>query len=297
MQKPLREFIQQIILQQTGQSSPNLPFKGVEGGSINDSRKITAGDKTLFCKINKADAYPELFAKEANGLTALRSTGCIATPDVIGVYGWKNYQVLLMEWIEQGERTPAFWKKFGEQLAKLHSWKDPAHPQPLFGWNEDNYMGALPQDNTPMDNWCNFFRERRLMPQLELAVDNGKVISGMLQEFSALYDKMEEIFEPGPPCLVHGDLWSGNFLCNESSEPVLIDPAVYYGHAGMDLGMTTLFGGFDPSFYDAYNYWRPLTANHREQWEVCNLYPLLIHLNLFGTSYLSSIASTLRRFQ
>jgi protein-ribulosamine 3-kinase len=111
-----------------------------------------------------------------------------------------------------------------------------------------------------------------------------------------LYDKLPEIFPPEPSSLLHGDLWSGNFLCNEQSEPVLIDPAVYFGHRSVDLGMTTLFGGFDKSFYDAYAYWGTLPENYHEQWEVCNLYPLLIHLNLFGTGYLSSIAATLRRF-
>ena len=111
-----------------------------------------------------------------------------------------------------------------------------------------------------------------------------------------LYRQLPNIFAPESPALQHGDLWSGNFLCDDQSMPVLIDPAIYFGHRSIDLGMTTLFGGFERAFYESYHNSYPLAHNHKEQWEVCNLYPLLIHLNLFGKSYLGDIFRTIQRY-
>jgi protein-ribulosamine 3-kinase len=285
MTPELKAYISQLL-----NSQPNhVSFTSVGGGSINQTFRVTAASKNYFCKINSVAEYPGLFAKESNGLQALASVNCIATPAVQGVYEHSEHQILLLEWIEGGIRTTAFWKDFGERLAKLHTITNTS-----CGFHEDNYMGALPQLNTFTNNWCDFFRDQRLKPQAALA--GNKLPASLHAALEKLYSKLQAIFPPEPASLLHGDLWSGNFLCNEQSEPVLIDPAVYFGHSSMDLAMTNLFGGFDKAFYDAYSYWRPLPANYREQWEVCNLYPLLIHLNLFGGGYLSSIAQCLRRF-
>ena len=158
-------------------------------------------------------------------------------------------------------------------------------------------MGSLPQSNILRDDWTDFFVQQRLQPQVELAINNKLLEKKHSISFTKLYQKIEGLFEKEKPSLLHGDLWSGNFMCNQQSLPVLIDPAVYFGHRSMDLAMTTLFSGFYHSFYDAYNYHFRYPVNHKEQWEVCNLYPLLIHLNLFGKSYLPPIESTLRKFE
>ncbi len=134
------------------------------------------------------------------------------------------------------------------------------------------------------------------MPQVKLASDKHLLPSSHAARFERLYERLPAIFPPEPPALLHGDLWSGNFLCNHRQQPVLIDPAVYYGHRSMDMAMTTLFGGFDKPFYDSYHYHYPLPPNYREQWEICNLYPLLIHLNLFGLGYLADILHTIQRY-
>ena len=117
-----------------------------------------------------------------------------------------------------------------------------------------------------------------------------------LAAFEWLEGKLNIIFNQEKPSLLHGDLWSGNYMCNTSSRPVLIDPAVYFGHRSMDLAMTSLFGGFDKHFYDAYHYHFPFPPGYTEQWEVCNLYPLLIHLNLFGAGYLAQVENILKKF-
>lgn len=296
MTPELKAYIADLAAGHLHSDASAIEFSGVGGGSINQTFRLSAGSKRVFCKINSATTYPALFKQEAQGLRAIAATGFMLTPEVIGHYEHNNQQILLLQWIDSGIRTEKFWKQFGEQLAKMHAWSPSASANTAFGLGHDNFMGALPQQNDRMDNWIGFFREKRLKPQIALANREGLLPARLQTAFENLYAKLPEIFPPEPPSFLHGDLWSGNFMCNERSEPVLIDPAVYFGHRSMDLGMTTLFGGFDKAFYDAYTYWYPLPENYGEQWEVCNLYPLLIHLNLFGKSYLSSIEGCLRRF-
>jgi protein-ribulosamine 3-kinase len=165
-----------------------------------------------------------------------------------------------------------------------------------FGWIEDNYMGALKQSNTPTGSWVDFLISHRLEPQLSLALQNRLLQPVHIIHFNNLYKQLGGIFPAQAPSLLHGDLWSGNFLCDESGQPVLIDPATYFGHAAMDLGMTGIFGGFDSLFYDAYQNQSPFASNYSEQWSISRLYPLLIHLNLFGRSYLPSILQIIKAY-
>src|SRR6185295_9346619 len=137
---------------------------------------------------------------------------------------------------------------------------------PSFGFEEDNYMGALPQLNDHYKNWVEFFIHCRLEPQIRMASANGFLPPKHLDQFEGLYRRLGNMFDDDEPALVHGDLWSGNFMCDQNSEPVLIDPAVYFGHRSMDLAMTTLFGGFDRSFYESYKHHFPMPDNYSEQW-------------------------------
>lgn len=263
----------------------------VGGGSINQTFSIQVGGRRLFCKINSAAALPDMFLKEKNGLALLAQQNLIHTPGVVDLFNQGGLQFLLLEWIAEGDRTNTFWQRFGEQLAALHrvtgKW---------YRLHENNYMGSVPQRNTRHENWFQFFAEERLQPLIDRCVAKNLLSTNTVQAFETLIRKLPLIFDKEPPALLHGDLWSGNFMCNTAAEPVLIDPAVYFGHRSMDLGMTTLFGGFPPSFYEAYHYYFPLHANYKEQWAVCSLYPLLIHLYLFGAGYRPGIEQTLKQF-
>lgn len=265
----------------------------VGGGSINETYKLlTDAGEVFFCKINSAANFPQLFSKEAAGLRLIAEQGIIKTPGVVHRLETEDRQLLILEWINTGQRTENFWKTFGTQLAQLHRVS-----AAQFGLAEDNYMGSVVQTNKQTEDWINFFRTQRLQPLVKKCFDSGLLATKHLRSFENLYQRLPQIFEPELSALLHGDLWSGNFICNEKEEPVLIDPAVYFGHRSVDLGMTTLFGGFRTPFYEAYHHHFPLPKNYEEQWAVCNLYPLLIHLFLFGSGYLPQIENILNAFQ
>ncbi|MFZ1692867.1 MAG: fructosamine kinase family protein, partial [Flavobacteriales bacterium] len=160
----------------------------------------------------------------------------------------------------------------------------------------DNYIGSLKQVNTPAADWPSFFIHQRLEPQLRMARDAKRVEAGMAFRFERLFAKLDQLITVEPPALLHGDLWSGNFICDANAQPVLIDPAVYYGHREMDIAMTKLFGGFDSGFYAAYNDAWPMERGWEERMDLCNLYPLLVHVNLFGGGYAAQVEAALRRF-
>jgi protein-ribulosamine 3-kinase len=292
------KLLEEIISRALNLNISSIQLNPVGGGSINDAYQITINKKEkFFCKINSASKYPSLFLKEKNGLELLAKQNIINTPKIICYEEKEEKQILILEWIEQGLRNENFWKIFGEQLSALHkiTWIE-KDDQTIVGLSEDNYMGALAQINTPTKSWIDFFIHQRLEPQIKLAIKNSLLEIKSVKYFSNLYKKLPEIFSVESSSLLHGDLWSGNFLCNSFNKPSLIDPAVYFGHRSVDLAMTTLFGGFDKTFYESYHYHFPFPGNYRGQWEVCNLYPLLIHLNLFGKNYLADILHTIERF-
>jgi protein-ribulosamine 3-kinase len=288
VQEHIRESLESVI----GKPPGRFELIPVSGGSINLTYQLQLDSgEQFFCKINSVSRYPALFQKEKNGLMLLAAENIIRVPQVVFCSIKGDYQVLVLEWIEQGLPDDEFWKLFGIQLAQLHRLSSVA-----FGLNEDNYMGALPQSNQYTAEWVDFFIAHRLIPQVKLAMDKRLIDAKLTRLFEGLYVRLPAIFEKEPPSLLHGDLWNGNFMCDANNKPVLIDPAVYFGHRSMDLGMTTLFGGFAKEFYRSYQENFTLPKNHEQQWEICNLYPLLIHLNLFGSSYLSGIMHTLRHY-
>ncbi len=288
MMRGLPGIVLQRLASITAQNITKVSSLG--GDSINQCFRLEAGDEHFFCKINSASKFPQLFLKEKKGLEAL-ALPPLRTPGIIDQGEEGDWQFLVLEFVKEGKRTSSFWEDFGHQLAALHR-----HTSTHFGWEEDNYMGAVPQLNRQSADWTDFFMLQRLQPMVKRCYDLQLMQPRHLRSFDKLYRRLSVFFDDEKPSLLHGDLWSGNFICDERSAPVLIDPAVYYGHRSMDLGMTRLFGGFAPSFYDAYNEQYPVPPAFEEQCEVCNLYPLLIHLFLFGGSYLDLIEEKLSSF-
>ena len=263
----------------------------VGGGSINAAYKVSRGSNTFFVKVNKAARHPLMFELEAKGLKALGETGAFRTPQVLGIGYADDEAFLVLEWIESGKHEPSSWENFGHALALLHK-----HTNKRFGWEDDNYIGSLSQSNGHMRKWADFYIINRLDAQVELAFNAGLLGRDHMSLFNKLYPKLEQLIPQEPPALIHGDLWSGNFMVAAAGEPVLIDPAVYYGHREMDLGMMQLFGGFDAEVFRAYHANFPLEKNWEERIPLHQLYPLLVHVNLFGGGYVSLVERAIKPF-
>ncbi|MDP2238093.1 MAG: fructosamine kinase family protein [Bacteroidales bacterium] len=287
----LAPAVEKLLEKHTGIKGRIEETRALGGGSINDCCKLVYARKSFFMKWNYADRYPQMFVKEALGLEKLSATNSIKIPEVIGTGEEASLAFLILSYVEKGHASQSFWHEFGTQLAQLHK-NTAAH----FGLNHDNFIGSLEQKNSFCDNWPEFFAGMRLEPQIRMARNRGAFDSASLMAFERLFGKLDKLFPAEAPALLHGDLWSGNFLCNEKSAPVLIDPAIYYGHREMDLAMSKLFGGFDNSFYTAYHSSFPLEKGWQTRVDLCNIYPLLVHVNLFGGGYVSQVKSILRYF-
>ena len=263
--------------------------KSVGGGSINDTYRLASNLGDFFLKINSHSKYPGMFDLESDGLETLRNSGSFRVPEVILVAHQADYSYLLMEYVEEGVKTARFWESFAGELVTLHR-----NTSQQFGYHKENYIGSLAQSNLWHDNWAEFFIEQRLEPQLRLA---GNLINSTDQRaFEKLFHRMEHLVPAEPPSLLHGDLWGGNYLVDKAENPVLIDPAVYYGHREVDLAMMHLFGGFSAELFELYNELFPLENDWRNRIYLHNLYPLLVHVNLFGGSYLDSVRQNLKHY-
>jgi fructosamine-3-kinase len=265
--------------------------RSVGGGSINDAYRIETNEGTYFVKVNLLDAIPSFFEAEADGLAQLRHTKAIRVPQVIAFGEDHDDAYLLMEHIERGTRGEGFWEHFGSSLARLHR-----NTRDQFGLERSNYIGTLKQTNLPESDWAAFFQHQRLEPLVKKARDKHKLNDAMVLRFERLYNRLGDLFPHEAPALLHGDLWKENFLVGPAGEPVLIDPAVYYGHREMDIAMTRLFGGFDEAFYAGYNAEQPLEQGWEDRVDLCNLYPLLVHVNLFGGGYVAQLDAALKRY-
>jgi len=262
----------------------------LSGGSIASVyRAELENGSSVFVK--ESPQHDDMFLKEANGLRELKKANALRVPEVL----FADEELLILELLPVTapiDRTK-FFETFGAQFAALHRFTTS-----LYGLGEDNYIGSTLQKNLPRNNsWREFYFVNRLEFQFRLAEQNG--FAG--KEITTLFHKLERSIDrliPNDgelPALLHGDLWSGNFLCVENNHPAIIDPAVYYGHREADLAMTLLFGGFSDAFYRAYNEAYPLNEEWERRMELYKLYHLFNHLNLFGEGYSSQVYHTLKR--
>lgn len=266
-------------------------FSFASGGCINHGGKLTTSGGVYFLKWNDLETFPAMFGAEAKGLRLLRDAGALVVPEVIYVGYAGAHQFLMLEYVESVHRGRDYWEQFGRGLARLHK-KSAAS----FGLDHNNYIGSLPQRNTSAASWVEFFIEHRLSAQLHMAIIQNRIDNVVVRKFDSLFRMLPEILPEEHPSLLHGDLWGGNIMTTSAGDPCLIDPAVYYGHREVDLAMTQLFGGFDPSFLSYYEEEYPLQPGWEGRLDVYNLYPLLVHVNLFGGGYSGQILSILKRF-
>jgi len=263
----------------------------VAGGDINDAWAVELADgRSVFVKSNAAAART-MFAREAEGLRWLADARAIRVPDVVGVSSGQDGAApwLALELVERGSPGRDHDERLGRGLALLHRAGAPG-----FGLDHDNFIGRLPQQNTPCATWPELYRTRRLEAQLARARKAGLASPRMERGLEALFARLDALVgPPEPPARLHGDLWGGNAFADASGAPVLIDPAVYGGHREVDLAMMRLFGGFSARVFDAYHEAWPLADGHEDRVPLYQLYPLLVHVKLFGASYVGAVERAL----
>lgn len=260
----------------------------VGGGSINQTFKLETSVGQFFLKQNSAGRFPGMFAAEMKGLNLLAENSEFIIPRPISHLEYGGQQFLVMEWVETGVPLPHSYQNIGRMLAGLHRCSATS-----FGLDHDNYIGSLPQSNKQHASWAEFYWTERLLPQFKLAEVSG-LSSALKEGFDRLEGKLDSLFPSEPPSLIHGDLWSGNYMITAEG-PSIFDPAVYYGHREMDLAMMKLFGGFPAEVFEAYNEAFPLEAGWDDRIPFGQLYPLMVHVNLFGRSYVSQVQQILSR--
>ena len=259
----------------------------VSGGNINRAVKIVVGDRQLFVKFNER-VLPGMMVAEKAGLELLARAGEVRVPKPVLV----GEQFLMMEWLDFAESSKyqvVSERKLGKQLARLHR-----RISGVCGLEQDNYIGLLPQNNDLTESWVEFYWESRIFPQIEImrkkVVSDESRVATLEDKLYKLKDKLSELIPSKVEAsLLHGDLWGGNWGVLESGEPVVYDPAVYVGHREMDLAMTELFGGFGREFYEVYDGEWKRDAGYGERRELYQLYPLMVHMNLFGGSYFGRV--------
>jgi protein-ribulosamine 3-kinase len=277
------------------ESATQQPFKlasakPMTGGDINITCQLQAENLSYFVKLNRPDRLA-MFEAEASGLQALAQSRLMRVPKIIVCGKTDQHAFLVLEYIALSNLNGSSERLLGRQLAQMHQQK-----QAYFGWHRDNTIGSNTQINGQYSDWITFWQEQRLVHQLKLVASNG--YGGRLQtQGEKLCVNLKPLFSSYQPhpALVHGDLWGGNAAADEQGNPVIYDPACYFGDRETDLAMTELFGGFSQAFYDAYQAVYPLDSGYSTRKTLYNLYHILNHLNLFGQSYLHQAETMISR--
>jgi len=276
------ERIQAALAARHALPSKRCRVMGLGGGDTGATFQVELDGRLAFLKwLPDGDALDA----EADGLSALAAA--VRVPEVLDLADLAGGRALLLEWLPLTAPGESFWPALGRALATLH---DVAGER--FGHHRDNWIGANPQRNTPDTNWPGFFVERRLAPQLRWARDRG-LDAGVVDRLERVMARVPVWLEGQAirPVLVHGDLWRGNVGALSGDHPVVFDPAIYYGHAEVDLAMLSLFGAVPEAFYRAYGK-NPRAGDFQHRARLYNLYHLLNHFNLFGGGYAGAVSDS-----
>lgn len=284
------QFIESIVHESLGQEVQLRDFHFLYCGNFNLAARVLTSAGRFFIKWNQGD-HTGMFESEAKCVKLLADTGALRLPKVYGFGKRPEGAFLMIDFVDEAPKAANFWENFGGQLAQLHRFTHDS-----FGLHFDNYIGAIAQNNQAMANGIDFYIERRLAPLAQKAFDTGKIGAEILKSFELLYPKLASLLPNDKPALLHGDLWSGNLMVDHDGQATLVDPSAYYGLREAELAFTTLFGGFEPKFYEAYHENFPLEPGFKHRIALYNLYPLLVHVNLFGGGYVESVKNILKQF-
>ena len=260
----------------------------LSGGCISDVRLVEFADGTRA--VAKLAQGPSTFLTEAWMLDYLKSHSALPVPAVLHAAD----NILLLEYLESGGALDGRAQAHAaELLAALHKIS-----ASRYGLERDTVIGSLRQPNRETDSWIDFFREQRLLYMAGKALDEGAIHGRLMSRIESLAARIEEFLEePESPSLVHGDVWGGNVLCKDGRITGFIDPAIYYADPEIELAFSTLFSTFGDSFFAGYRELHGIRDGFFEtRRDIYNLYPLLVHVRLFGGGYVGSVEATLQRF-
>jgi protein-ribulosamine 3-kinase len=284
------QFIESIIQENIGKNVLVKDFQFLYCGNFNLAARVITNQGKYFIKWNQG-GHEGMFESEAKSMELLRKTGAVRVPQVFG-YGKKTEgSYLMLEFIQEQTKSPQYWQHLGQQLAELHSLTNENH-----GLHFNNYVGSIPQHNEYIPDGIQFFVEKRLKPQVSRAMLENRITASMYEAFDKIYEKLPDYLPNEKPALIHGDLWSGNLMVGEDGLPTLVDPSAYYGLRDAEIAFTTLFGAFDTQFYQAYNEAKPLVPRFKDRLDLYNLYPLLVHINIFGGGYIEAVQKILKKY-
>ena len=278
--------ISEIIQYETGNKPQAL--KRLNGGDINQVYHCITKKNQFVVKVNYSEKYPKMFEKEKKGLELLNKSSFII-PNVFSNGSLKQLDYLILEYIKPGKSIN--WKIFGENLASLHQITSQE-----FGLDYDNYIGSIEQINSCDKNWFDFYANKRLIFLMKLARNKNLLTNKDCNDIEHICNSLKDIIPNSIPSLIHGDLWAGNIISTENGVPVLIDPAIYYGHPEIDWAMLDLFGNFPKISFDTYNEINPLEIGFQNRKDIYQLYPLLVHLVLFGSGYYSAVKRVVKKY-
>ncbi|SES32715.1 fructosamine kinase family protein [Salisediminibacterium halotolerans] len=267
-------------------------YERLGGGDINEAYRLNTSEGSYFLKLKKK-APEAFFEAEKQGLDALINQAGVHAPKPLGLYrsDSSGYAGLLLEWIET-DKTPARQADLGYETAKLHR-----TGAGYYGYTSDTYIGELPQPNGAFSSWLEYYRDRRIGKQAELAKNRGLLPVKRAERLTKLREQLERWIPAEPHAsLLHGDLWGGNWLAGPGGQPYFIDPSVLYGDRELDIAFSKLFGGFSAEFYSAYQADFPLAYNWKEREPLYQLFYLLVHLNMFGEVYGKSVDRILKHY-
>lgn len=284
------QFIESILFENLGHHPEVLDFQFFYGGNFNLAVKVKVAEGDYFIKWNQGD-HEGMFESEAKSLQTLRDKDVLSIPEVINYGKILDKEYLMIEFLTASYKQANYWQDFGQKLAKLHT-----HTHHSHGLDFNNYIGALRQNNEWMEDGVQFFIEKRLKVQAGLALYDRKISQELYDKFQVLFEKIPNLIPNEKPSLLHGDLWSGNVMTDNNGFVALVDPACYYGLREAELAFTTMFGGFEPEFYEAYHEVYPIENGFGDRIPLYNLYPLMVHVNLFGGGYLDAVEKILKKY-
>jgi protein-ribulosamine 3-kinase len=284
------QFIESILKDSLGEATELDDFQFLYCGNFNLAARVTTKEGKFFIKWNKGD-HEGMFESEAKSMELLRKTNTVNVPKVYGFGKKDDGAYLMLDFVADAKKKPDFWQEFGRKLAELHQ-----NTNDKFGLHFHNYIGSLRQINDYYTDGVQFYLEKRLITQMERAY-KAKIIDYKLYiDLNNLFSKIPNIFPNEAPCLIHGDLWSGNMMVGDGGSAFLVDPSAYYGLREAEIAFSTLFGGFKTEFYNAYNEAKPLAPGFKNRIDLYNLYPLLVHANLFGGGYIEAIKNIVKKY-